>query len=146
MLEVPTSSLRVRAIATAGGVGNIAGSTWSFAGDGISDGLGELGLSGANVACQDDERRPVQDGVEEAFGVRMVMTSPPPETIRVDEEAENLGEPRLVIVETHESCEPVAGGAVGKVNALVEEVVEVRYVRHHSAFTLWRSRARPPAA
>ena len=74
----------------------------------------------------------------------MVLLRPVVEAAGIDEQAENLGQAGLVLVEADEPGEPRLRLEVGIGDAALEELVEGRLGAHQKLLTLARSRARPP--
>ncbi|MFX4516574.1 hypothetical protein ABTA91_18975, partial [Acinetobacter baumannii] len=72
---------------------------------GVSDGLGELGLTRADVSGQNDEWRAAQDSIKKGLSARVVTLRPGSEASGIDEQAEDFGQAALLVVQAHEARE-----------------------------------------
>jgi hypothetical protein len=113
--------------------------------DSVADGLGELSLARPDIPGEHDERRTAQNGLEQAVHLRVVLARPGLKPGRVDEQRQNLGEPRLLVVEPNEGGKPVTRRKIRVGDPPLEELVDASLGVHHQLRTLLRLSARPPA-
>jgi len=114
------------------------------AGDGVADGFRKLRFAGANIAGEHDERGSAQDNRQQSCAFRVMRRMPAFQPGRVDQQAEDLGEPRLVIVQSDQPGVALRHHDVGEHRAAFEQIPDRRHNGHCHPLMLDRLSARPP--
>lgn len=111
----------------------------------VADRFCELGFTRADIAGQNDERRPPEDGVHQSVGAGMVLARPCLQSARVDQQAQDVGETGFLLVEADQPGQPLLRLEIRIRDPALEQLVETRFDVHGQLLTLARSSARPPA-
>jgi hypothetical protein len=92
-------------------------------GDGISDGFRQRGFTSAHITCQNHQRRTALQVVESDGRTLMVLLRPVTRASGIYQDAENLGQTRLRLVNSDKPGKSPRGTHVGKVEPAVEKIV-----------------------